>query len=158
MPLVASALASSLNADWLVADGGSYPASPQESGDRFAGAVASWFGGATAGPYPCSTASARRSQLASAAGPALDAGEAPLAGAQLALALLSYMSGQIFGPGVASPPAAMAAAQSAITAVFSDLDLSNSARADKIASGIHTMACSTIVVFPPVISPPSPVS
>lgn len=158
MPLVSSALASSLNADWLVADGGSYPASAQESGDRFAGAVSSWFAGATAGPYPCSTATARRAQLAASAGAAFQAQTSAAAGAQLALGLLGYMTGQVFGPGVASPPAAMAAAQSAIVAVFGDLESSNAARADQIAGGVHTMALSTIVVFPPVIMPPTPVS
>lgn len=158
MPLVPSALASSLESSWLVPAGGEYPASPSESGDKFAAEVASWFGGATAAGFPCSTASARRSQLASAATSAIQAGDPSLAGMQLALALLSYMTGQAFGAGVAMPPAAMSAAQSAASAVFSDLEASNSSRASRIASGVHTMATSTIVVFPPVISPPSPVS
>jgi len=158
VPLVPSALASDLESSWLVPDGGDYPASPSESGDKFAAAVASWFGGAMAAGFPCSTASARRSQLASGATSAIQAGDPSLAATQLALALLSYMVGQVFGPGVAMPPAAMGAAQSAASAVFSDLEASNSARANQIASGVHAMASSTIVVFPPVISPPSPVS
>jgi hypothetical protein len=33
----------------------------------------------------------------------------------------------------------------------------NSARANTVATGVYTMAISTIVIFPPVISPPMPV-
>ena len=77
---------------------------------------------------------------------------------QLAVGLMGYMAGQVFGAGVASPPTAVSAAQSAIAAVFSNLDLPNSARANQIATGIYTLALSTIVVFPPVISPPTPVT
>ena len=54
---------------------------------------------------------------------------------QLALGLMGYMAGQVFGAGVASPPIAVGAAQSAITGVFSNLDLANSARASQIADG-----------------------
>ncbi len=158
MALSPSMLATSLENDWLVAEGGEYPASPMQSGDAFAGAVASWFGLATAGPFPCSTASARRSQLAGGATGALQAGDANVAGTQLALALMSYMVGQVFGAGVASPPSAVSAAQSAIAGAFSDLEASHSARANQIAGGVHTLALSTIVIFPPVISPPTPVS
>jgi hypothetical protein len=158
VPLAPSSLASSLESSWLVAEGGDYPSSASESGDKFAAAVSSWFGGAMAAGFPCSTASARRSQLAAAATAAIQVGDSSGAAAQLALGLMSYMAGQLFGAGVASPPTAMAAAQSAIGAVFSDLEATNSARANRIASGVHTMAVSTIVVFPPVISPPSPVS
>jgi hypothetical protein len=68
------------------------------------------------------------------------------------------MAGQAFGAGVASPPVAVGAAQSAITSVFSNVDLPVASRANTIATGIHTMAISTIVVFPPVISPPAPVT
>ncbi len=138
-------------------DGDSYPSSPAQSGDKFAAAVSSWFGAAMAGPFPCSTAAARRSQLASSATAAIQAGDPSLAGMQLAIGLMGYMAGQVFGPGVASPPTAVSAAQSAITAVFSNLDLPNSARANQIATGVYTLAISTIVVFPPVISPPTPV-
>jgi hypothetical protein len=67
------------------------------------------------------------------------------------------MAGQSFGAGVASPPAAASVAQSAFTSVFSDLDMSPSTRANQIASAVHTLAQSTTVIFPPVISPPSPV-
>src|SRR5690348_10901502 len=99
MALSSSSLGSSLASDWLVAEGGDYPASASESGDRFAGAVATWFGQAMAGGFPCSTASARRSQLASGAGGAFGAKDADLAGAQLAIALMGYMAGQMFGAG-----------------------------------------------------------
>ena len=157
MALVPTALASSLESSWLVPDGDSFPSSPSQSGDKFAAAVSSWFGAAMAGAFPCSTAAVRRSQLASSATAAIQAGDPSLAGMQLAIGLMSYMAGQVFGPGVASPPSAVSAAQSAITAVFSNLDLPNSARANQIATGVYTLAVSTIVVFPPVISPPSPV-
>ncbi|HEX6130121.1 MAG TPA: hypothetical protein VF044_00185 [Actinomycetota bacterium] len=158
MALVPAALASSLSSSWLVPEGGSYPDTPSQSGDKFAAAVSSWFAAATAGPYPCSTASARRSQLASSATAAIQAGDASLAGTQLAMGLMAYMAGQVFGPGVASPPTAVGAAQSAITGAFSNLDLPLSARANQIATGTYTLAVSTIVVFPPVISPPAPVT
>jgi hypothetical protein len=158
MPLVSSALGSSLNSQWLVAEGGQYPASPSESGDRFAGAVATWFAQAMAGGFPCSTATARRSQLAASAGAAFQADDANLAGTQLAIGLMGYMAGQLFGAGVASPPTAVSAAQSAFTATFQDLDAANGPRADRIAAGVHTLAVSTIVIFPPPIGPPSPVS
>jgi len=157
MALVSVALASSLESAWLVPEGGEHPSSPAQSGDKFAAAVSSWFGAATAGAFPCSTAAARRSQLASSATAAIQAGDPSLAGMQLAMGLMGYMAGQAFGPGVASPPTAVSAAQSAITAVFSNLDLPNSARANQIATGVYTLATSTIVVFPPVISPPTPV-
>ena len=158
MPLVPSALASSLSSSWLVDEGGSYPSSPTQSGDRFATAVAGWFSGAMAGAFPCSTATARQSQLAAAAAGAFGADSATGAAQQLAVGLMGYMAGQVFGPGVASPPTAVAAAQSAFAAVFSNLDSALSARANQIATGVHTLALSTIVVFPPPISPPSPVS
>ena len=157
MALVPTALASSLASSWLVPEGDSYPTSPAQSGDKFAAAVSSWFATATAGPYPCSTATARRSQLAASATAAIQVGDASGAGAQLAIGLMGYMAGQVFGPGVASPPTAVSAAQSAITAVFSNLDLPANARANQIATGVYTLAISTIVVFPPVISPPVPV-
>lgn len=158
MALVSTALASDLASNWLVPEGGEYPSSPSQSGDKFAAAVSSWFGAATAGPYPCTTASARRSQLASSATAAIQAGQASLAGMQLAIGLMGYMAGQMFGPGVASPPTAVSAAQSAITGAFSNLDLPINTRANQIATGVYTLAISTIVVFPPVISPPTPVT
>jgi hypothetical protein len=158
MALVPSALAASLESDWLVPEGGQHPSTPALSGDKFAAAVSSWFGAATAGPFPCATAAARRPQLASAATAALQAGDPSLAATQLAVALMGYMAGQVFGPGVASPPTAMGAAQSAISGVFSDLEAATGARANRIATGVHAMATSTLVVFPPVVSPPTPVT
>jgi len=154
VPLVPAALASSLASTWLVPEGDPFPSSPAESGDKFAAAVSSWFAAAMAGPYPCSTATARRSQLAASASGAIQARDASAAGAQLAFGLMGYMAGQVFGPGVASPPTAVGAAQSALTAAFSNLDLPHAARANQIAGGVHVLALSTIVVFPPVISPP----
>ena len=158
MPLVPSVLASSLRSGWLAQAGGSYPSSPAQSGDRFASAVAGWFGTAMAGAFPCATAGARQGQLSVAATAALQAGQPPVAGLQLALALVGYMTGQVFGAGLASAPAASGAAQSAIAAVFADLDMPVATRADRIAAGVHTLALSTVVVFPPVISPPTPVT
>ena len=158
MVLVVSALASSLESGWLVPDGGSYPSSPSESGDAFAGVVSSWFSGATAGAFPCGTATARRTQLASAATSALQAGDANAAGTQLAMALMSYLAGQVFGPGMANPPIAVAAAGSALGSAFANRDQSASSRANAIASAVQTLTASTIVVFPPVISAPAPVS
>lgn len=157
MALVPTSLASSLESSWLVPEGDEYPSTPAQSGDKFAAAVSSWFALAMAGPYPCSTAAARRSQLAASATSAIQAQNASLAGMQLAVGLMGYMAGQVFGPGVASPPTAVSAAQSAITGALSNLDLPNAARANQIATGVYTLAVSTIVVFPPVISPPTPV-
>lgn len=158
MALVASALATSLESRWLVPDGGRHPATPAQSADNLAAAVSSWFAAATAGPFPCATAAARRSQLAGAATAAIQAGNPALAASQLAVALMGYMAGQVFGPGVASPPTAVGAAQTAITAVLSDLGMPSSSRADQIATAVHTLAISTMVVFPPVVSPPAPVT
>ena len=98
---------------------------PSQSGDRFAAAVSSWFARAMAGPFPCATAiGAARRSCAAAATAAIQAGDASLAGMQLAIgADGATWPGQVFGAGVASPPTAVGAAQSAITAVFSNLDL-----------------------------------
>jgi len=156
--LVPTALASSLLSDWLVDEGGQHPTSASESGDKFAGAVSTWFSAAMAGTFPCSTATARRSQLAASATGAFQANDSSLAGMQLAVGLMGYMAGQVFGAGVASPPTAVSAAQSAATGVFSNLDLPLNARANQIATGVYTLAVSTIVIFPPVISPPLPVT
>lgn len=157
MPLVPSQLAASLQSDWLAHEGGGYADTAFQSGDRFAQAVSTWFGLAMAGPFPCSTADVRKGQLAASAGAALQAGHASLAGMQLALGLVGYMAGQVFGPGVAAPPTAASVAQSAITAALSNLELPPDARAEQIASATHSLAVSTVVVFPPVISAPVPV-
>ena len=70
---------------------------------------------------------------------------------------MAYMAGQIFGAGVAAPPAGVGAAQAVFAAVFANTDLSNSARAQQVAQATWTLALTSIVAFPPVISPPSPV-
>src|SRR5512140_206176 len=101
MPLSPSTLANSLEQQWLASEGSSLPDSATESGDRFAGAVSSWFAAAMASGIPCATAMARRSQLASAAAAALQVRDAMGAGQQLGLAVATYMAGQAFGPGVA---------------------------------------------------------
>lgn len=158
MPLSPSALSSSLKSDWLPTDGGSYPGSANESGDAFAGAVSSWFAQALASGFPCLTATARRGQLASGAASAFSAQDSSAAGGLLATALMSYMAGQAFGAGVASPPLGTAAAQAVFAGVFADLDAAVSARADRIAQGTWALALTTIVVFPPIIGPPAPVT
>ncbi|MFB4317345.1 hypothetical protein [Actinomadura sp. 21ATH] len=158
MVLNPSALSSGLRDGWLPGAGGPYPGGPRESGDAFAGAVSGWFAAAVAGPHPCSTAAARRPQLAAAAAAAFGAGQAPAAGALLATALTAYMSGQVFGPGAASPPAGTAAAQALLTAVFADLGAGTASRADRIAQATWALALTAVVVFPPVVSPPVPVT
>ncbi|NMO15413.1 hypothetical protein HPC49_12770 [Pyxidicoccus fallax] len=157
MPLSPSTLASALEQQWLATEGGSLPDSAMQSGDRFAGAVASWFGMAMAAGFPCSTASVRRSQLMSAAAAALQARNAQVAGQQLGLAVASYMAGQLFGAGVASFPVAASVMSMEFGAVFADLDLPVSARAQRMAAACMTAAVSTMVVFPPPM-PPAPVS
>jgi hypothetical protein len=41
--------------------------------------------------------------------------------------------------------------------VFSDTQSANATRAQQKATAIHTLAVTTIVIFPPLISPPAPV-
>ncbi len=147
MALVLANLKSSLENDWLVPEGGDYPASSSESGDRFAGAVASWFGQGMAMGSSCSTADSRKGQLAALAAQAFEVGDPSASGGLLAAALLAYMAGQSFGSGVASAPTATSAAAATFSAVFADLEMSNSERAQQIGSGCQTMAQSTIVIF-----------
>lgn len=151
--LVISTLKSSLKQDWL----GPHPQSAEESGQRFADAVASWFSAAQAGAFPCSTATARAGQLASSAASALQKGTAAAAGMALALAVAQYMAGQLFGAGVAGMPLAMSAAAASIGATFGNLNLSNDERAQAIASACTVLAASTLVTFPPPL-PPAPVA
>jgi hypothetical protein len=157
MPLVTAVLAQSLQNSWLVPDGQEFPSSVGTSGQKFADAVAGWFAGATAAGFPCATAAARKAQLAAAATGAFSAQSASAAGAQLALGIAGYIAGQVFGAGVAAAPVATAAGQSAFVAAFSDLDAAHAARAQRIAAGVQVMAVSTLVTFPPVISPPQPI-
>jgi len=149
MPLIPTELAPRLEKDWLAADGGSFPADVQESGQRLATAVATWFATAMAGPFPCATAQARQPQLANAAAGALAAGLPPVAGMQLAQAVGSYMTGQIFGPGTAASPVALPAAIAGFGAVFADLDQDAAERSRLLAFGCWGLALSTIVAFPP---------
>jgi len=153
MPLIPDDLAQRLENDWL---GEPFPGSDFESGDRFAGAVASWFGGAMAAGFPVVTAAPRRPQLSAAAAGALGAGLGPAAGQLLALATASYLAGQTFGAGTATFPAALAAGMAGITAAFNNLEFSNAARAQQIALAVYLMTISTIVVFPAPL-PPAPI-
>lgn len=155
--LVASELANSLENDWLVAQGGSYPDSTILSGYRFSVVVSQWFANAMAATFPCATAAVRQTQLAATAAAALEAG-IPQASAQLlALAVAGYMAGQAFGAGFATFPTALPAGVASFTQALATLDLTHGARATLLAQGCHVMAVSTVVVFPPVIMPPSPI-
>lgn len=160
MPLVQDTLKTALEQRWLVPEGGAYPADATESGDRFATAVVSWFSAAMAGAFPCSTATARKAQLAAAAQAAFEARSAAGAGGLLATALAAYLAGQLFGTGIAAPPLATSAAGAMIGAVFADLDASSSDRAQRIASACTLLATTTIVTFtsPTPPPPPTPVS
>jgi hypothetical protein len=153
MPLVQNQLQSDLQSQWLASEGSSYPQSATESGDRFARAVASWFSSAQAAGLPCATAMARMPQLAQLAGVALQARAAVAAGNALAQAVAQYILGQSFGPGVATFPVALAAAQAQIGAVFGNLDMAVGDRARDIASACTVLATSTMVTFPPPMSP-----
>jgi hypothetical protein len=155
MPLVLDSLKSQLENNWLVPDGGSFPQSVTESGDRFAAAVTSWFSAAQAAGIPCATAMARKSQLASAAAGALAAGAAQAAGSQLALGVAAYMAGQSFPPGTASFPIGVSGAVSQMIAVFSDVDGSVSQKAQQIAAACTLLATTTLVVFPVPPGPPT---
>lgn len=148
MPLVMSSLRTSLEQDWLSSEGGSHPATPLESGDAFAGAVASWFASAQALGIPCSTAQARRPQLAAQAAGALRVQDAIAAGNALAVALGAYVLGQLFGAGTALMPIAVAAGGAQIGAVFADLQSAPSQRAQSIAAACTVLAVSTLVSFP----------
>lgn len=147
MPLLPTILEQNLLDQWLAAD--SHPSTPAESGQRFASAVSQWFALAMAGPFPCATAIARQGQLAGQATSALTSGLPPAAGSQLAMAVASYYSGQVFGAGTASFPTATAAVTVAFAAVFADLQSSSEERAERLAAGCTLLALSTLVVFPP---------
>ena len=155
MALQVSQLKNALENDWLVPEGGGYPDSVSQSGQKFAQAVAQWFAAAQAAGIPCATALARQSQLMGQASAALQIGQAQGAGAQLALAVATYYAGQSFGPGVATFPVAVAAGVSSIGAVFADHEMAMPDRAQQIATACQTMAVSTVVAFPnpPFASP-----
>lgn len=155
MPLDPISLATQLRTRWLPAND-DFASSVQDSAQRFATVVASWFAAGAANAIPCVTAMARMSQLSSSAASALAAGDARTAGQQLALAVAQYMAAQSFGPGVSSFPAATAGLVVALGEVFASHDLDADARATLIATATYLTALSTIVVFPPPM-PPGPV-
>jgi hypothetical protein len=159
MPLVLDTLKSGLERNWLAPEGGSYPDSVLISGDHFAGAIVNWFSAAQAAGFPCPTAMTRRTQLASAAAGALSTGAAPAAGAMLALAVASYIAGQMFGTGVASFPSGINAAVLQLASTFDDKGGSVSQKAEQIASACTLLANTTLVIFPPVPPlPPAPIT
>ena len=153
MPLVLASLKSSFESQWLVPSGGSYPASAQESGDRFATAVATWFSAAAAGAFPCTTAMARKSQLAASAAAAFSTQASVAAGNALALGVALYIVGQQFGAGIANIPLAQGAVGPLFGAAFADLQSGISEKAQQVATGCLLLAVSTIVVFPPPLTP-----
>jgi hypothetical protein len=155
MPLSPGALKSLLEARWIVPEGGAFPGDAQESADRFAEAVATWFQAALAMGFPCATAQARKSQLAAQATAALSVGSPPAAGQLLAAAVASYYAGQSFGTGVASFPLGLPAGASLLAATFSDLESPRGKRAQDVATACQLMALSTLVVFaaPPGSAP-----
>ncbi|MFN0245403.1 MAG: hypothetical protein ACKV2T_00760 [Kofleriaceae bacterium] len=155
MPLDPVSLATQLRTRWLPSNGG-FPSSVQDSAQRFATVVASWFAAGAANAIPCATAMARMSGLQSSAASALAAGDARTAGQQLALAVAQFMAAQSFGPGVSSMPIATPALVTAIGEVFASHDLDSDQRATLIATATYLTALSTIVVFPPPM-PPGPV-
>lgn len=155
MPLDPLSLAIGLRQRWLPAGAG-MASSVDDSAQRFADVVASWFAAGAANGIPCATALPRKSGLASSASSALAAGDARLAGQLLALGVAQYMAGQSFGPGVSAMPIATPALVIAIGEVFASHDLDDDKRATLIAAATYLTAVSTIVTFPTPL-PPSPV-
>jgi hypothetical protein len=156
MPLDPVSLAIGLRQRWLPAGGG-FPSSVDDSAQRFAGEIATWFAAGAASGIPCATAMVRKSGLASSAASALSAGDPRMAGQLLALAVAQFMAGQSFGPGVSAMPIATPALVLALGEVFASHDLDDDKRATLIASAAYLTAVSTIVTFPPTTLPPSPV-
>lgn len=158
MVLVPAALSQALQSQWLPRDGhGPFHDDVAASARVLAGAIADWFGLAMAAGIPCATAAARKGQLEAQLIPALQAGRASAAGQQVALAFMAYVTGQSFGPGVAAPPLATAAAGAMLGAALAESGAAQSARADRIAAALHAQALSAIVTFPPP-APPAPVT
>ncbi|MCY1019294.1 hypothetical protein [Pyxidicoccus sp. MSG2] len=153
MALVVATLKSQLELNWLVPKGGSFPENVQQSANRFADAVATWFSTAQANLVPCTTAQARKGQLATQAASAFNAGSALAAGQDLATALSAYIQGQLFGTGTAGPPAGTALAASAFGATFTNVDLENGVRAQQLAQACQALALSTVVAFPTPLPP-----
>lgn len=140
-------LADQLEQQWLSAEHGAYPASESASADAFAGAVSHWFMTSQAAGFPVLTAIARRSMLTALATPALAAQSPVAAGQQLANALMLYITGQLYGVGVAAPPAATGAAGAVLGSAFANLNLNRQQRAQLMASAVQLMAVSTVVNF-----------
>jgi hypothetical protein len=145
-------LAQSLRQGWLPA-GSDFAPSVNASGQRFADAVAPWFAGGAAAGFPCATALARKAELASNAASALASGDARGAGQQLGLAIAQFMAGQAFGAGMSVFPVAAPALAAALGEVFASHDLDADQRASMIATATYLAAISTIVVFPPPLTP-----
>jgi hypothetical protein len=154
MPLIPISLATALENQWLSGSGSSNPSSVAESADRFADLFSQWFSAATAGVFPCTTALARKPQLASLASSALASPTPELAGARLGQALSLYMTGQSFGAGVSAAPLGAGVAIAAFAAVFADLDALPRDRALQIAIGCWGLALTTIVTGPPPLPAP----
>lgn len=155
MPLDPVSLAVNLRQRWLPAGAGN-ASSVDESAQRFADVMAMWFSAGAANGIPCATAMARKSELASGASSALACGDARGAGQLLALAVAQFMAGQSFGPGVSAMPIATPALVVAIGEVFASHDFDDDKRAVTIATAAYLTALSTIVTFPPPLTP-SPV-
>jgi hypothetical protein len=152
VPLDPISLATGLRQRWLPAEAGC-PPSVNDSAQRFADVVASWFAAGAANGFPCTTAQARKAGLASSAAAALAAGDPRGAGQQLALAVAQFMAAQAFGAGVSSSPLATQALVVAIGEVFAAHDLDDDRRATLIATATYIMAISTLVMFPPPLTP-----
>ncbi|NVB37031.1 hypothetical protein G6O69_04260 [Pseudenhygromyxa sp. WMMC2535] len=152
--LIPITLAQGLEQQWLSGEGSSNPSSVNESGQRFADVVSQWFSSAMALTFPCTTALARKAQLATLAGSALASPSAAVAGARLGQALSVYMTGQSFGAGVSGAPVGAAAAVAAFAAVFADLEAAPEDRALQLALGTWGLALSTQVLGPPPFPAP----
>ena len=155
MPLVSSILATSLENNWLPREDGAWPDTESDSARILAGEIANWFSQAMAAGFPCSTATARKSQLEGQLTPAIQIGSASGAGQQIALAFMNYVAGQSFGSGVAAPPMATSAGGNLIGNALTQVDLDQSSRANMIASAFQMMSISSIVSFttPPWAAP-----
>ena len=146
--LIHATLKKGLAEVWMVQPDGRFPSNVAESGQRFAQAVVAWFVTANSLTFMCQTATARQSQLGSQAADALSRGAPQAAGYALGQAVADYVDGQSFGPGTAQKPIAAVAGGLMIAAVFSDMKLTISQRAKKIADACTLIAHSSLVLFP----------
>lgn len=151
MPLSPQTLAGELESQWFGGD----PSSVDDAAARLADVISTWFATASALSIPCATASVRAPQLRASLIPALATGEANASGTAVALAISGYLTGQIFGTGVAAAPTALAPASTDLRQLFTDLDMSVHSRAGLFARALMTLVASTIVTFTsPVASGP----